>query len=165
MAREIKWLLRKAARSKSEYHRNRNYSEHDKGTKKYQVSEDATPKHEGMKKKGSNGWGSIDTTPVKRWLYSQVGKDFNHVYSQFIARVQPKYLEDYKDCIYWYVLEKKLVIMIDGEAYDTSRIRKEQPHPFKLPFGSLRFFIHPDTNILHVASTYVRKKKKRNNEK
>ena len=157
MEKNHKWLLRKGNRSKDEYNRNQSYTIHDKGTKKTQVSEDALPKRVSIRKKGSNGWCSMDTSLVKRWLYSQVGKNFDNVYSQFIARVQPKYLDEYRECIYWYVLEKNLTIMNDDEVYDASSIRKYSPEPAKLPYSSLRFFIHPDTNILHVASTYKRK--------
>lgn len=161
MAREIKYLLRKSNYSKGDRHiRNAKYhdSRPTKGSKKGQMDPDDLPKKEGMSR-GKNGWSNygIDTSLVKRWLYSQVGKDFDHVYSEFLKRVQPKYLDTHRDCIYWYVLKKKKVIMIDGEAHENNT----RIGPIKLPTnarGNLRFFVHPDTNILHVASTYKRKK-------
>jgi hypothetical protein len=166
MAREIKWLLRKANYSKGERHmRNQRY--HDtrptKGSKEGQADPDDLPQHDGMgaNRKGSGVRGGIDTSLVKRWLYSQVGKDFDVVYSEFLKRVQPKYLDSHRDCIYWYVIRKKLVVIDGDKIYEKAEWTPGKGTQHLVEVGTHkwnRFFVHPDTNILHVASTYKRKK-------
>jgi len=91
-----KWLLRKISGSRGRYAIKPDYSE--TRHKKYQSIEDL-PKRESIGK----GHSFLDTSLVKRWLYKQVGRNFDEIYSEFLTRIQPKYKEKYKNCIYDYV--------------------------------------------------------------
>ena len=91
--KENKWLLRKVSGSRGRHTYKPDYKE--TRLKKYNNFEDL-PKREGMGK----GHSFLDTSLVKRWLYKQVGKDFDDIYSDFLLRIQPKFKEEYKNCIY-----------------------------------------------------------------
>jgi hypothetical protein len=171
MAREIKYLLRKPNHSKGDRHI-RNLRYHDdrptKGSKKGQTEPDDMPQKEGMGGTRKGNWtNGVDTSLVKRWLYSQVGKDFDHVYSEFLKRVQPKYIDTHRDCIYWYVVRKKLVVIKEDGIWEKSEWAPGSGTQHLVEIGKSkwsRFFVHPDTNILHVASTYKRKKNEKINK-
>ena len=138
--REDKWLLRKKSGSRNHYKHNwMDYERSDyKAEFQHEDVEEKFAKHEGMTTKNKSG---IDTTLVKKWLYSQVGIHFDTVYAEFLSRVQPKYMDTHKECIYWYVLQPHELKIEEGVVYRTWR------HIDYLEYKS-GFYIHPDTRIL-----------------
>lgn len=134
-----KWLLRKISGSRSKYVDKPDYSD----TRQIKNSSlENLPFRKSMGKSSSH----LDTTLVKRWLHSQVGKDFDEVYALFIKRIQPKYLDRYKECIFWYV---------------------SRPHELDFDEAGMvikpwerTFFIDPEHNILKKHSADDLKKAK-----
>lgn len=122
-----KWLLRKVSGSRGKYTYKPDYS--DSRNKKIN---DLTslPYRQPIGKGSSN----LDTTLVKRWLYSQIGKNFDQIYSDFIRRIQPKYRHEYSECIYWYVIKPENI------EYENDAIQ--------IKSFSKTFYINPKTNIL-----------------
>lgn len=137
--REPKWLLRKISGSRGRYTYKPDYSE-TRNEKKNDIGD--LPQREGMGK----GHSFLDTSLVKRWLNKQVGRDFDDIYSQFVKRIQPKYFDEYKDCIYDYVVKPEDVILNNQNKINS----------FSKPF-----FIHPQSNILKKYSDFELKKGKR----
>lgn len=103
-----KYLIRKVSGSKARYTHKPDFSE-TRGRVKEFGSE--LPPRDKMKKRGIS---YLDTSLVKRWLYSQTEKNFDIVYSEFLTRVQPKYKEEYKDCIFRYVVRANDVVIANS---------------------------------------------------
>jgi hypothetical protein len=146
--KKTKYLLRKKSGSRSRFKSGfLNYIRSDySGIFLDETHDEKFQKFEGMSTKNKNG---IDSTLIGKWLYSQIGKDFDNVYSEYINRVQPKYLDTHKKCIFWYV--EKNVKIVDDIVY------KRCDHPYYeykynidgQSYVKLNgFYIHPDTNIL-----------------
>ncbi len=135
-----KWLLRKASGARARHKVKGNYK-HD--AKRLTDMFDDLPEREAVKHSKSY----LDTSLVKRWLYSKVGQDFDQVYSAFLTGLQPKYKEEYRDCIYWYVERKELVtIQANGEVWGKTR---SDAVPVKLPNSvQSRFYVDPASNLL-----------------
>lgn len=132
-----KWLLRKASGSRAKYKLSGDYAD-TRNAKKPDL--DHLPKYEPM---GKRQYSYLDTRLVKRWLYAQVGKNFDEVYAEFLTRIQPKYLEQYCECIFWYV-QKHVEIKENGELWG-----QWNGDLVKLPYSRQdTFYIHPDTNKL-----------------
>lgn len=132
-----KWLIRKVSGSRRKYVLAGDYADtrHSK-----RPNLDDLPKRESM---SNNQHSYLDTRLVKRWLHSKVGQDFDQVYAEFLTRIQPKYLDKYRECIFWYV-EKNTEIKENGEVWG-----KWDGNPVKLPYSQqCKFYIHPDTNKL-----------------
>lgn len=140
--KETKWLLRKSSGSRRHFYTNGDYS--DDRNKKSQHGEEL-PNHESVKR----GRSTVDTGPLRRWLSSKVGKDFNEIYSEFVSRVQPNLKNEYLETIYWFVHPAKLVeVRSNGYAYTLSE-RYCQKGWMLLPHNhQCDFFVHPETNIL-----------------
>ena len=100
------------------------------------------PARESMRRRGHT---FLDTTPVRRWLYGQVGRDFDEVYAEFLSRLQPKYREQYRGCIFWYVAPREEVsIRENGEIWG-----KHEGRPVRLPYyRQHRFYVDPTSNLL-----------------
>ncbi len=126
MKKTNKWLLRKVSGSRAKRTYKPDYSE---SRNKKQGNIDELPTREPMGK----GHTFLDTTLVKRWLYSQTGSDFDDVYSRFLTRIQPKYLDAYRNCIFDYVDKSEEV------KYDSND---------KIVSCGKPFYIEPSTNIL-----------------
>ncbi len=80
-----------------------------------------------------------------------MGLNYDLVYSEFIKRIQPKYREEYKDCIYRYVVKAKDVVVKDsGEIKQLARYGRMEVkiYPHYLPF-----YVCPKTNILKRVKT------------
>ncbi len=137
-----KWLIRKTSGSRSKFKSNGDYS--DNRSSKKVMDLDNLPQKESMRNKNYHNT-YLDTILVKRWLYSKVGQDFDDIYSEFLTRVQPKYLEEYRDCIYWYVEKKEnVVIKENGEVWG-----KWYGQDVKLPYSmQMTFYVDPTTNDL-----------------
>jgi hypothetical protein len=73
------------------------------------------PSHESIKSTKKFGNGKINYGLLVRFLRSQVGNDWNEVYSEIISRIPTKLL-DYKDMVYWFVADK--VEFIDGRPWN-----------------------------------------------
>jgi hypothetical protein len=110
-----KWLIRKTSGSRSRLKSNGDYSD-DRNSKKA-VDYNDLPQNESIRNKNYHHT-HLDTTLVKRWLHSQVGLNFDDIYSEFLRRIQPKYLDEYRECIYWYVAKKEnFEIKENGEVW------------------------------------------------
>ena len=136
-----KWLIRKASGSRARYKHKGNYSQDkDKNMDLF----DDLPQKESIKKSKSY----LDTSLVKRWLYSKVGHDFDLIHSEFLTRIQPKYLDKYRDCIFWYVERKEFVTITDkGEVWGKQCY--DHGVPTKLPNSKQStFYVDPVTNKL-----------------
>jgi hypothetical protein len=136
--REDKWLLRKASGSKAKYKSRGDYAK-DKPTDTNLLNE--LPLHESVKKSDTY----MDTSLVRRWLHNYIDQDFDEVYSAFLKRIQPKYLDTYRDCIFWYV-EPKCNVTFDeaGIVYGLFLGK-----PAKLPNSvHSSFYVDPASNLL-----------------
>jgi len=131
-----KWLLRKISGSRNKHSYKPDYAD-TRNTRKGNIEN--LPQRESMGK--GHSW--LDTTLVKRWLYSQKGRDFDEVYSVFLTRIQPKYLEEYRECIYYYVDKAVEVRFTENSG--------------KLIPGRKAFYIDPKTNKLEMYSQIERK--------
>lgn len=138
--KQHKWLLRKVSGSRGKYAYKPDFADtrHQKNTQA-----EILPYRESMPKRGGT---HLDTTLVKRWLHGQVGRDFDLVYSDFLKRIQPKYLESYKECIYYYVTKAHELV------FDETSLVVE-------PFSNL-FYINPNSNVLEKHSELVLKRAK-----
>ena len=137
-----KWLIRKTSGSRSKFKSNGDYS--DDRHSKEAIDFDDLPQKESIRNKNYHKT-YLDTTLVKRWLYSKVGQNFDDIYSEFLNRIQPKYLDEYRDCIYWYVEKKENVeIKENGEIWG-----KWYGQDVKLPYSmQMTFYVDPISNEL-----------------
>lgn len=138
-SKSTKWLLRKASGSRAKYKGKGRYA-NDK-LRNPDVYADL-PMHESIKQSRSY----LDTSLIKRWLYSKVGYDFDDVYSEYLSRLQPKYREEYRDRIFGYVHRKESVdIKGNGEVWGKSG--NSNGTPVKLPYWRDElFYVDPLTN-------------------
>lgn len=134
-----KWLLRKVSGSRGKYTSKPDYADF---RNKKQDRSGYLPQKEPMGK--GRTW--LDTSLVKRWLYGQTQRNFDDVYSSFLKRIQPKYLESYKDCIFYYVDKPEEV------RYKSNDSKNVLP-------SSSPFYIDPKSNLLE---QYSEKEKKEN---
>jgi len=137
-----KWLLRKTSGSRYRYKMSGDYSEHRNANVNAELDE--LPHHESMGNKKPHDT-YLDTSLVKRWLSAQVGKKFDAVYAEFLTRIQPKYLDEYRDCIYWYVEKREHVeVKENGEVWG-----KNQGEPVLLPYSQQGvFYVDPESGVL-----------------
>ena len=136
--KEEKWLIRKSSGSKSKHKIKGNYAD-DKSSDLDLTDE--LPLREKIKTSKS----SLDTNLLKKWLHNYIDKDFDYVYSAFLERIQPKYLHDYKDCIFWYV-EPKSNVSFDTQGNVYGRFMGKV---VKLPYSTTSlFYVDPDSNLL-----------------
>ena len=137
-----KWLIRKTSGSRSKFKSNGDFS--DNRNSKKSIDFENLPQKESIRNKNQHKT-YLDTSLVKRWLHSKIGQNFDEIYSEFLTRVQPKYLEEYRDCIYWYVEKKENVEIKDnGEIWG-----KWHGQKVKLPYSiQMTFYINPTTNKL-----------------
>lgn len=149
MKQSKRWLLSmmKTSGSYRKHTMSGDFSD-ERNTKRFKQDDEDLPTHESYRKTHNFYNGKIKTDLLKRFLYGQVGKDWNEVYSEIISRIPTKLL-DYKDCVYWYVAHK--VEMRDGLPYDKEEHQfiwtPEQGEFFKSSV-QMTFYVHPETNIL-----------------
>jgi hypothetical protein len=137
-----KWLLRKTSGSRSKYKTKGDFSNRRNG--KSSSFEDL-PQRESMQGKNDKKT-FLDTTLVNRWLQSKVNQNFDDVYAEFLTRIQPKYLDEYRNCIYEY-LEPSRTVVFEGEVvfgtlHDAS---------VKLPNGKKKLYVDPVSNLIKKA--------------
>ena len=138
-SKSSKWLLRKASGSRAMYKVKGKYSDDKLRTPDVYAD---LPVHESIKQSKSY----LDTSLIKKWLYSKVGCDFDDVYSEYLNRLQPKYREQYRDRIFGYIHRRDSVtIKENGEVW--GRHGSSNGHPVKLPYWKdERFYVDPLTN-------------------
>jgi hypothetical protein len=136
--KEEKWLLRKSSGSKSKYKVKGDYA--DDKSSDLNLSDELP-----MRERVKSSWSYLDTSLVKKWLSNYIDQDFDFIYAEFIKRIQPKYLDEYKECIFWYAEPKANVSFDeDGNVYGTWNGK-----PVKLPYSqSSKFYIDPASNLL-----------------
>lgn len=136
--KEEKWLLRKSSGSKAKFQIKGDYAK-DKAADLN--LHDELPLRESVKTASSY----LDMGLVKKWLKNYIDKDFDFVYAEFLKRIQPKYLAEYKHCIFWYTEPKANVSFDDdGNVYGIWQGKKT-----KLPISmQSSFYVDPESNLL-----------------
>ncbi len=138
-----KWLLRKASGARAKYKETGDFSE--RRNTKLSISFDHLPVRESMQGKNTKKT-YLDTTLVNRWLQTKVNVDFDAVYSEFLTRVQPKYLDEYRDCIFEYLEPKNSTLIENNAVFGTFHDTKIQ-----LPHGKKRLYVDPISNKIKKA--------------
>lgn len=148
--KEEKWLLRKSSGSKSKYKIKGDYAD-DKSSDLNLMDE--LPLHESVKTSKS----FLDTSLIKKWLNNYIDQDFDFIYSEFIKRIQPKYLDQYKACIFWYA-EPKANVSFDEQGIVYGQFMGKS---VKLPHGiHSSFYVDPETNKLKKIPEHQFKREK-----
>lgn len=85
--------------------------------------------------------------PLERWLHSQIGQNFDKVYSEYLKRLPPKHKELLRNEIYRFVMKPGRIEFKDGVPYDIQTLRwsRESKRVLRRVYG---FYIHPTTNCL-----------------
>ena len=134
-----KWLLRKTSGSRSKYKTKGDFSTRRNG--KSNVYEDL-PQRESMQGKNDKKT-FLDTTLVNRWLQSKINENFDDVYADFLTRIQPKYLDEYRNCIFEYLESSNTVNFDDGNVFGTIHDAR-----VKLPYGKKKLYVDPVSNLI-----------------
>jgi hypothetical protein len=138
-SRPTKWLLRKSSGSRARYKLKGRYA--DDKLPITDIYADLTP-HESIKQSRSY----LDTSLIKKWLYSKVGTDFNDVYSEYFSRLQRKYRDEYRDRIFGYIHRKDSITIKENGAI-WGKNGSSNGSPVKLPYWKdERFYVDTKTN-------------------
>lgn len=81
-------------------------------------------------------------------MRSQVGNDWDEVYSETISRIPTKLL-DYKEIVFWFVADK--IELIDGNPYNKKSkkfIWTSEQGEYNFNFDNSDFYVFPVTNKL-----------------
>ena len=138
-----KWLLRKASGSRAKYKETGDFS--DRRNTKSSDNFDHLPVRESMQGKNTKKT-YLDTTLVNRWLQTKVNVDFDTVYSEFLTRIQPKYLDEYRNCIFEYLESKNTTLIEGNKVFGTFHDTKIQ-----LPNGKKKLYVDPISNKIKKA--------------
>jgi hypothetical protein len=148
-----RWLISKmkTSGSKRDHIVNGRFAD-ERNTKKYNSIE-SLPQHESIKNSGRFYNNKINTELLVRFLRGQIGKDWDDVYSEIVARI-PARLLNYKEIALWYVADK--VEVIDGKLLNKRSQRyiytegkyELRPAKFKLMEEIFEFYVDPETNKL-----------------
>jgi hypothetical protein len=138
-----KWLLRKASGSRAKYKETGDFSSRRKS--KYTEDLDDLPVRESIQGKNSKKT-YLDTTLVNRWLQTKINLNFDDVYAEFLTRIQPKYLDAYRNCIFEYIEPGKTVVFEDELVFGTSHDTR-----IKLPYGKKKLYVDPVSNLIKKA--------------
>jgi hypothetical protein len=132
----------------------------DKNGRRANLPDELLPKYEGIKRPHRHRKGLTDLLgPLKRWLFSQVGRPWNDVYSEACAVIKADsvirahvkthllqfverntFMQDGHVCVLEFSYRGRGVIRVDERRYR----------------GNL-FFVHPETNLLCVVPQKSRK--------
>lgn len=134
-----KWLLRKTSGSRAKHKTKGDFSDNRNG--KSDVYENM-PRRESMQGKNAKRT-YLDTTLVYRWLQSKIGENFNDVYAVFLTRIQPKYLDEYRNCIFDYLEPSKTVVFEEGVVFGTLHDARVE-----LPYGMKKLYVDPNSNLI-----------------
>ncbi len=143
-----RWLLStmQTSGSRRRHLGNGSYAE-DRNQKIKDELEDL-PLRESYKKSEGKLKIKLNYSQLKRFLGSQVGNDWNLIYSEIVARIPTKLLV-HKEVIFWFVADK--VEMIEGKPFNkTSSKFIWTPEVGEKIFGYdyLNYYVHPETNKL-----------------
>lgn len=92
-----KWLIRKTSGSRTKYKMKGDYA--DIRNRKKSMLEDLPHKEPMRRNYRNDHFSYLNTSPVRWWLNTKAGNDFDTVCSEFLTRIQPKHLERYPICI------------------------------------------------------------------
>lgn len=117
-----------------------------------QIDFENTPKVEGIKRPHRNKkWFGEHLGPLKRWLRSQVGRDWNEVYSEASQVIKPDSVV--RAHIRFHMLEmvQRDTFIRDSEVWCITRRRWSESN--EMPVSELGkrwhpFYVHPDTGLL-----------------
>ena len=135
-----KWLLRKTSGSRSKHKETGDFSTRRKTD--FNEDFDDLPMRESIQGKNTKRT-YLDTSLVYRWLQTKVHQDFDAVYSEFLTRIQPKYLDAYRNCIFEYIEPSKTVVFEEGIIYGTLHDAR-----VVLPYGKKKLYIDPTSNLI-----------------
>jgi hypothetical protein len=142
----------KTSGSKRERVENGRYAD-DRHLQKTNNYEDL-PCHQRIKSTEKFGNGKINYGLLVRFLRSQVGNDWDEVYSEIISRIPTKLL-DYRDMVYWFVADK--VEFSDGRPWNKKtqqfiwtgeKFGPVHHTEIKLAPEFREFYVDPETNKL-----------------
>ena len=91
--------------------------------------------------------------PLKKWLISKVGCNFDSVYSEYLTKIPTQFKGEYTDSIFNYLIPKTDLIYIDGNFY--SKWLNDFVNKSSSDMGR-QVYVNPITNIITKIS--VRKK-------
>lgn len=106
--------------------------------------------------------GKLDYGLLVRFLRTQVGDDWDSVYSEIISRIPTKLL-DHREIIFWFVADKTK--LIDGRPYDLKTnkyIWTPDLNEQEMDFKHIDFYVHPVTNLLIRVEDRPTKKETKN---
>lgn len=121
-----------------------------KNGRRANLPDELLPKFEGIKRPHVNRKGFTDLLgPLKRWLHAQIGRPWNDVYSEACAVIKPDSVvrAHIKTHLMEYV--ERHAFMHDGEVCVLDRWRRGGITPVTRLHGYARFFVHPETGLLH----------------
>ena len=135
-----KWLLRKASGSRAKHKETGDYS--TRRNSNFGEEYDDLPMRESIQGKNSKRT-YLDTGLVYRWLQTKVNLNFDDVYADFLTRIQPKYLDEYRNSIYQYLEPSKTVVFEENSIYGTLHDAR-----IKLPYGKKKLYVDPISNLI-----------------
>ena len=135
-----KWLLRKASGSRAKHKETGDFS--SRRGSKFQDDFEDLPTRESIQGKNTKRT-YLDTGLVYRWLHTKVNQDFDAVYSEFLTRIQPKYLDAYRNCIYEYLEPSKTVVFESDKIFGTLHDARVE-----LPYGKKKFYVDSKSNLI-----------------
>ena len=135
-----KWLLRKTSGSRSKHKETGDYS--TRRNADFSEDFDDLPMRESIKGKNTKRT-YLDTGLVYRWLQTKINEDFDVVYSEFLTRIQPKYLDEYRNCIFNYLEPSKTVVFEEGVIFGTLHDASVE-----LPYGMKKLYVDPNSNLI-----------------
>ena len=137
-----KWLLRKTSGSRSKYKTTGDFST-DRNGKSDEFNN--LPQRQSMQGKNTKTT-FLDTTLVNRWLQSKVDENFDNVYAEFLTRIQPKYLDEYRNCIFEYLEPSQTVVFEKGIVLGTLHDSRVE-----LLHGKKKLYVDPFSNKIKKA--------------
>ena len=79
-------------------------------------------------------------------MQTKVSQDFDAVYAEFLTRIQPKYLDEYRNCIYQYIEPKNTTVIEGTKVFGTFHDSRIQ-----LPSGKKKLYVDPVSNQIKKA--------------
>lgn len=91
------------------HRKSRNKRHHKKWDEKYHriknldIFSDNVPQHEPIRRKYR--WCNIDTDPLKEFIESKIGCDWDDVYSEILSKIDPKFRREIDNSIDYYIIK------------------------------------------------------------
>jgi len=146
-----KSLVSRLKTSGSERERVGSFNYSDTRNSKSKSSIEDLPDRESMSKNFEFYNGKIKTDLLGRYLRTQVGKNWDIVYSEILERIPTK-LQDYKYCVFWYVADK--VEILNGQIWNLKSNtfiptnNEELYSHWTKNFRYMEFYVDPENNEL-----------------